>query len=101
MSAEAYITFADLAESREFKEFFNIVSALTGINIALVDRTRSSFCTAVPPRTLSVSIFSLVRRAERHANGVIKSMFCLLLVRGRDFFMVVTPASLTLWFPSV
>ncbi|MGW8180010.1 MAG: PocR ligand-binding domain-containing protein [bacterium] len=37
MSGKVQVTFSDLAESKEFMEFFNIVSALTGINIALVD----------------------------------------------------------------
>ena len=37
MTAEAHITFAELAESKEFEEFFHIVSALTGIKLALLD----------------------------------------------------------------
>ena len=37
MREEAHITFSDLAESKEFEEFFHIVSALTGIKLALLD----------------------------------------------------------------
>ena len=43
MTAAAHITFSDLADSREFEEFFRIVSSLTGIHITLIDPAQPSW----------------------------------------------------------